>query len=159
MSIFSDLFTVTVQVNPPDEEFMRLSREATEAKKAKDWGRAIDCLRQIKDRVLASGDFPSCMRLPLFLQQAGRFDEAMAEFNLLIQQTKPRIDREFAHALPSVRRSVVASTRMRIYDKMRLACQRQKLPRETERYAKLYEQQRELWAKLKPLAKGGRRDV
>lgn len=152
MSQFSDMFTVTVQVNPPDEEFTRLSREATEAKKANDWDRAIDCLRQIKERVLANGDFPSCTRLPLFLQQAGRFDEAMEEFNLLIHQTKPRIDREFSHALPYARRSVVASSLMRIYDKMRLACQREKRHDDADRYARLYEQHHALWVKLKPFA-------
>lgn len=154
MSLFSDLFTVTVQVSPPDEELRRLNREATEAKKIKDWERAVVCLQLARERMrdsTCSHTLESWLRLPIFLQQAGRFDEAMAEFNLLIQDTKPRIDRELAHALPYARRFSIASSLMRIYDKMRLACQREKLPRETERYAKMSEQQRDIREKLEPL--------
>lgn len=139
---------ITLEVQPPDEELMRLNREATAAKKAKDWTRAVECLRQT---VAKTGE-TSSLRLALFLQQAGRFDEAMTEFNQLIEDARPRAEREFSHLGPYGKRAVVASELMRIYDKMRLACQRQKLPDQVERYAKLYDQQHSILQKLRPLA-------
>lgn len=153
MSQFNDLFTVTVHVKPTDEELMRLNREATAAKKAKDWPRAVECLRL----AIARTGETSSLRLALFLQQAGRFDEAMAEFNLLLSDVKPRIGRELAHAGPYARRSSVACDLMRIYDKIRLACQREKRLGDADRYAGLYEQHRVLWGKLKPLAHAERK--
>jgi hypothetical protein len=97
------------------------------------------------------------LRLPLFLQQAGRFDEAMLEFGELIAEMKPRIAREFGHATANVRRSVVSSELSRLYDKMRLACQREKLAAEAERYATLSKQHRSIRAKLDPIIKAERK--
>lgn len=144
---------ITLEVQPPDEELIRLNREATNAKKIKDWDRAIECLRL----AVARTGSVSSLRLALFLQQAGRFDEAMMEFEMLLQDTKPRVEKELAHAGPYARRSAVASNLMRIYDKMRLACQRQKLPELAAQYGKLHDQHWAIHQKLRPLAQAERK--
>jgi NTP pyrophosphatase (non-canonical NTP hydrolase) len=62
------------------------------------------------------------LRLPMYLQQAGRFDEALIEFKLMLQG-------KWSSA-GAVREKHRVGARLlelvRVYDKMRLACQRQK---------------------------------
>ncbi len=145
---------ITLEVHR-DEELEELHREATAAKKAKDWDRAIDCLRKANDRAGAE-DFGS-MRLPLFLQQAGRFDEAMLEFKQLLAGVENFVELALAHATPTARRAAVASHRFRIYDKMRLACQREKRIEDAAHYTALYQQQRDIYSELHRLVREERR--
>lgn len=105
-----------------DEVLAELNRRATESKHAGDWGAAVALLQQAKAR---QGDMYEDTRLALFLQQAGRFDEAMAEFSWLLEQAHPQCEAEFPHQSTTVRRAAVASRRARIHDKIRLACQRE----------------------------------
>lgn len=157
MSLFSDLFTVTVHVKPPDEELMRLNREATAAKESGDWNLAIFCLRQAREQMLLMGDLPGSLRLPLFLQQAGKFDKAMREFEWLLLGVRSYVRCAFDHASANVRRSVEASHRARIYDKMRLACQREKRPKDAAVWADLREKNRKIKRMLDPLIQAERK--
>ncbi|MCX8016625.1 MAG: hypothetical protein N2690_01790 [Rhodocyclaceae bacterium] len=102
---------------------------------------AIDCLRMAQGimRANTSAAFAvqQWLRLPLFLQQAGLFDEAMAEFERLIEEADGRALSEHAHLPDDIALCTAHSRRARIYDKMRLACKRQKRADLEAHYEKL----------------------
>ncbi|WP_295451972.1 hypothetical protein [uncultured Thiodictyon sp.] len=130
-----------------------LDREATAAKKAKDWDRAITCLRKVNAR---RGE-PSSVRLALYLQQAGRFDESMREFRGLVEAVEPTVNRSLAHATPNGRRASKATHLMQIYDKMALACRREKRVEDAARFAALANEQQAIRAEVSPLVKAERK--
>jgi hypothetical protein len=72
----------------------KLARAATRAKKAGDWAAAIDALRQ---RKAILGVRCADTRLPKYLQQAGRFDEAMAEIDWLAAGSMAWAREQFAY--------------------------------------------------------------
>lgn len=123
--------TVTITlVSNYDAELAELEMQATEFKKAKDWNSAIECLQKAR---LWRGTGTD--RLPLFLQQAGRFDEAMAEFNLLLDEVDANCMAMFGHQPDFIQQGQSLHMRAAIYDKMRLACQREKRIVEAKQYA------------------------
>ena len=69
-------------------------------------------------------DIGRAVRLPLFLQRAGRIDDALTEFERLIRETPLRV----AHFIPraSERECIEHADLAVIYDKMRLALKREK---------------------------------
>lgn len=150
-------FTIDLVVRDPTPEeraVADLHREATRHKQAKDWAAAIACLQRAQALMRThelSNTVETWLRLPLFLQQAGRFEEAMAEFGLLLEEAKPLIARDHAHATANVRRSLLASHLARIHDKMRVACKREKLFEQAAHHEHLAEQQWAVHAKLRPL--------
>lgn len=127
-----------------------LHRNATALKSEGDLDGAINLLLQAK--TLANQNPISCpidswLRLPLFLQQAGRFDEAMAEFNELLEN--PPITREKDSPLELLVLEMLTHADMcAIYDKMRLACDRENRFKESEQYEKLSKKHDREWAKL-----------
>ena len=125
--------TVTI-----DEETAALKREATKLKDIGDWDGAIAALKKARDRT-GSDD----LRLPVFLQQAGKFDEAIAEFNRMLSGADEQYAIEFSHQPEFIQRGQALHAKAAIYDKMRLACKRQKLSDEANRYATLCEEYRE----------------
>lgn len=81
-----------------DEETSALGRQATVLKKAKDWDNAIRTLRKMKERMWYSPvhfGIDAWCRLPLVLQQAGRFEESEQEFEILLAEL-PRLARKFS---------------------------------------------------------------
>lgn len=76
----SDLITHT-------RDLYRLERLATQYKNVNDWNRALSCLYEVKNS-LESMDDPHyadlALRLALYLQQAGRFEEAKFELQSLV---------------------------------------------------------------------------
>jgi tetratricopeptide (TPR) repeat protein len=138
---------------PVKEGFMDIStlhKNATAYKNAGDIENAISLLYQAK--LLANQNPISCpidswLRLPLFLQQAGRFNEAMAEFNDLLEN--PPITREKDSPLePLVLEMLTHADMCAIYDKMRLACDRENRFKESEQYEKLSKKHDREWVKL-----------
>jgi tetratricopeptide (TPR) repeat protein len=121
-----------------DEETSELKREATRLKNVGDWDGAIAALIKAKDRT-DSDD----LRLPIFLQQAGKFDEAMIEFNRILSRVDEQYSREFSHQPVFIQQGQALHAKATIYDKMRLACKRQKLSDEASRYAAICEEYRE----------------
>jgi tetratricopeptide (TPR) repeat protein len=112
-----------------DPETDSLLREATQWADAKEWDRAIACLEKADARMQVSPViYPilTWLRLPLYLQKAGRFDEAMAEFERLMQETPDRIARHFAHRPKAERGKFVRHEKSVIKDKMALAKEREK---------------------------------
>ncbi|WP_329007129.1 hypothetical protein [Pseudomonas aeruginosa] len=79
--------SITVNRSPEKEEAARLGREATALKSSGNLGGAIRCLQEVK-RLMGSNPrgytAQQWLRLPLYLQEAGRFDEAMEEFQELL---------------------------------------------------------------------------
>lgn len=130
--------SIVVNRNPLDERISELHKQAT-AYKGDNWDAAIACLREASDLMRQSNGYPTerWTRLPVFLQQAGRFEEAMAEFERLLTEVESRIATEFDHQSEHVRTMHVHGEYARIYDKIRMVCQRQKLKGEAEKYAKL----------------------
>lgn len=130
---------VSAEVTPDDaastqeasveEEFAALHRKATEFKDAKQWEDAIACLRKAKELVTPSGDGHTVQRLcrlPLFLQQAGHFDEALAEFQELLDNAEAANQYEFGHQRKNVREKFLHLRLSEIYGHMMTACKRQK---------------------------------
>lgn len=73
-----------------DKEISLLEREATTFAK-QNWGKAIECLQKVKllrDSESFIPAFKSYLRLPEYLQRAGRIDEALIEFEDLIEKTQ-----------------------------------------------------------------------
>ena len=147
MGIFSFLFggkkavhvkTPSVEATPVEdtviasedsvyEEFTALHRKATELKSAKQWEEAIACLRKAK--ALAGPDectVQRLCRLPLFLQQAGHFDEALAEFQELLDNAEAANQKEFEHQRKNVWEKFLHLRLSEIYGHMMTACKRQK---------------------------------
>jgi hypothetical protein len=66
-------------------------------------------------------------RLPVFLQQAGRFEEAMQEFNRLLSEVGARVKNEFPDsATPEMIEKYIQLNQDKIYDKMQMVRNRQK---------------------------------
>lgn len=111
-----------------DPETAALLREATQWSDAKEWDRAIACLRQANARMKVSPvSYPvqTWLRLPLYLQKAGRFDEATVEFTKLADETAGRIARAFPHQSKGKQQVFIKQELAVIQDKMRLAKERE----------------------------------
>ncbi len=138
----------------------RLGREATDLKSSGDMDGAIQCLQEVKRLMIANPNgctVQQWLRLPLYLQQAGRFDEAMGEFQeLLISPPVTRDLRATGHRLESrdVLDMLLHSDFAAIYDKMRLACSREGLMEEAERYRRLADEHDLGWQRLNEKVNG-----
>ena len=125
----ADITNLAEETPAEEEDFSALHRTATEFKDAKQWEEAIACLRKAKALVSSSGDGhteQSLCRLPLFLQQAGHFDEALAEFQELLDNAETANQYEFGHQRKNVREKFLLLRLSRIYGHMITACKRQK---------------------------------
>lgn len=112
-----------------EEKSSNLLKEATGKKYDGDLDGAIACLREAyglmsKDATIYPID--TYLRLPLYLQQAGRYAEAIAEFQYLICNTPAIIAEEFSHAPKHTQDSLVAMRYAGIFDKIRLSAYREK---------------------------------
>lgn len=151
------VFSVNVSrdYDAADERIDDLHREATTHKKT-DLNKAIACLVDAKNLMYGKDDrmIEQWLRLPLFLQQAGRFDEAMEQFEELLDMVRPRNERRLSFLNNTTHVELaICSDKMRIYDKMKLACKREKLTDKASFYAGLYDDclalREELSVKLK----------
>lgn len=146
--------SVIFREDPVDAHIAALHREATEHKNV-NWDEAIRCLTEAN--ALTRQRYGHCgiergLRLPLFLQQAGRFKEVMNEFETLLNEVKPSVHQDFSHCSPLVKERIIHAGYQQIYDKMRLACKRQKLPDEAKRYQLLAEEHKEKLEELNALS-------
>ena len=132
-----------VFVRPDSEDEQRIAalhREATEHKASKEWDKAIACLQEaerLKPKVATIYPVKHALRLPLFLQQAGRFDEAMQEFQKLLDGTEARIAHQFSHQKKTVQKKLAHADYADIYKAMSTACKREKRMDLTEKYQNL----------------------
>lgn len=125
-----------------DEVFAALNRQATQARSDGDMDLAVDLLRQAKQR---QGDDYESTRLALYLQHAGCFDEAMAEFDWLLAHVDAQVEASFQHRTPTTRKQFKALMRYKIHDKARLACKREgrsDLEEHHQQLARAYDRER-----------------
>lgn len=124
-------------ISKPDPS--SLLREATQLSGV-DMDAAIACLKCFKEVADTEVyDIKSYLRLPLYLQQAGRFDEAKEEFQFLLDTSKEVTDKNFSHQPEAVRLMLTHARLYTIYDKMRLAYQREGLKEVANEYQRLHE--------------------
>lgn len=129
--------------------YAALNREATVAKSAGDWDQAISLLREAK---AIQGDLYEDARLAKFLQQAGRFDEALAEIQWLLDRANTWAEQHFFHQPRAIRRRQQASYVARTHREAALICKREKRSDLRQHHEA---EQRRWWAireKLTPLA-------
>ena len=88
----------------------------------------ISSLQETNRSILVqSGSTPieTFLRLPLLLQKNGQYADAFTEFERLISIVPAKIAKEFAHISIREQNSLIAMERATIFDKMRLAAQRE----------------------------------
>lgn len=109
--------------HPMESESYQLERQATELKKAGDWDGAIAALRHVK---ALAGDSYEDTRLAKYLQDAGRFEEAMAEIQWLLDRCAQQCRALFGHQ-PEVTMQCQQAGRMAtIHAAAALICKRAK---------------------------------
>lgn len=145
--------TATLEYHKPPHriEADELLKKATALKAKGDWSGAIKCLRKAYAALgddIVNYSAETSLRLPLFLQQAGRFDEAMQEFNRLLSEVEPRLSKGFNHQTGLVRAMLAHAWYAAIYDKMQLACRRERLPERADEYSDIAESHRQKHARL-----------
>jgi hypothetical protein len=102
-----------------DDEYNRLLKEATNKKRSGELDGAITILRSVYDKLNSNGmmfSIETYLRLPLYLQEAGRKDEAWSEFNQLILWVNSK--QRYSPEVTPMEQSI-------IWDKMRLFLQRE----------------------------------
>jgi tetratricopeptide (TPR) repeat protein len=80
-----------------DDKLAELLRQATAFKDKNDWDAALTTLAEAKTLMLVSPvSYPAetWCKYPLYLQQAGRFAEAMTEFQFLLDDLERRARRD-----------------------------------------------------------------
>lgn len=131
----------------------QVGKDATRLKKEGNLDAAISALQEQQRLARAQGVFleaKTLLRLPLYQERAGRFSCALAEFERIL-----RIADTAAEGLgmsnPSATWVAYAAALWRadVYDKMRLACSRQKLQDEAARYTRDCKEQRRAAEKLR----------
>lgn len=142
--------TVKISRNPVHDRIATLSREATTHKDV-NWNVGVTCLQEAAHLMRNSDyyDMSKMLRLPVFLQQAGRFEEAMEEFERLLADAKPIAQKEMANTnLPTAAKRHTHLYYLQIYDKMRTVCKRQKLKDKAEEYRALSEKHKLVYEEL-----------
>lgn len=119
--------TVTAEISVKHSEeairYAALNRNATVAKKAGDWDFAVSLLREAK---ALRGDLYEDDRLAKFLQQSGRFEEAMSEIQWLLDHAHAWAEQNMPHQTRVVRRCQQASHTARVHRAAALICKREK---------------------------------
>lgn len=111
-----------------DDETGRLLREATALSKT-DINQAIATLERARERMMKSPvSYPvdTWLRLPLYLQRAGRTSDALAEIDRLQRETSWRIEHWGGHAMPDIKQTLAEAELARIAIKRDLIVKRAK---------------------------------
>lgn len=129
--------SIEVTKNPVQEKIAALHREAT-THKVSNWPAAVACLQEAVDLMRQHpSDYvlDRWTRLPVFMQQAGQFDEAMQEFERLLSEVEERVKQECQDRVSQAYIEYQTNRNYQtIYDKMRMVCKRQKRPDEAAKY-------------------------
>lgn len=145
-------YSIQVNKNPTSEKIAALHREATTYKEV-NWPAAVTCLqRAVRLMRKHPGNYilDHWTRLPVFLQQAGRFEEAMQEFDRLLNEVEDRVKQESPDdASAAWIEYIVNLNCQKIYDKMRMVCKRQKRLNDVTRYRALSNQYAERVSELR----------
>lgn len=114
------LASLNLSISDNQQRWGQMLKDATAQKKAGDLPRAIETLRKAYREIATSNleySVETFLRLAMYLQAAGRSDEAWAEFNKIITGGYP---------IPALYRPEVGPMILgHVYDKMRLFLQRE----------------------------------
>ncbi|WKS99773.1 hypothetical protein NYR30_00295 [Gallibacterium salpingitidis] len=118
-----ELFSSDLQYHPLEEDFSKiltdddynLAKLATTYKKAGDWNGALVCLYELKDRLYQIEDtdyFQVGLRLALYLQSAGKFEEAKFELDRLLNDIDTIVNLKLSNYLyPDMKNLAFASSK------------------------------------------------
>lgn len=125
------------------DDYWELHKMATAFKTAKDWGGALACLNRAKYLSVTIGsavDVQSLCRLPLFLQQAGKFEEAKFELQELFENADAFAKQQASELNRSqalFQRKFKALFLEYLFDKARLIYKREKELEKSEEFARM----------------------
>lgn len=131
-----------------DEYLADLNRQATAAKDRKDWDSAVQMLRQAKAH---QGEMYQDTRLASFLQQSGLFDEAMAEFEWLLQRVPEQCKAQAASQSQTYLHSCMARRYETVHNAIRIAAKRAKKADLVEKHRALVDTYQSEVEKLEPI--------
>jgi len=107
-----------------DQESSDLMKQATQLQ-GEDIQTAVDALRKAQ-KLLGNGHpILAHLRLPLYLQKAGLYEESIIEFKKLLKKSPRRNSSKFSHQPKETQKYFIALERGVIYNKMRLAAERE----------------------------------
>ncbi|OAI00633.1 hypothetical protein A1353_19545 [Methylomonas methanica] len=135
-------YSVEAASGPVGLRVATLQREAGKYKGA-NLPEAVTCLQEAAELMRQHpSNYPldRWLRLPVILQKAGLFDAAIAEFHQLLDEVEERVKNEAPRQSPAIRQKFAHLNYFQIYEKMSLACDRQKLVNQAQQYAVLAEQ-------------------
>lgn len=131
-----------------DEYLADLNRQATAAKDRKDWDSAVQTLWQVK---VHQGEMYQDTRLASFLQQAGRFDEAMTEFEWLLQRVPEQCKAQTASHSQTHLYACAVRRYETIHNAIRIAAKRAKRLDLVEKHQALVDTYQSESEKLEPI--------
>lgn len=131
-----------------DDHLADLNRQATAAKDRKDWDTAVQMLRQAKAH---QGEMYQDTRLAAYLQQAGRFDEAMAEFEWLLQRVPEQCKAQTASHSQTHLYACAVRRYETIHNAIRIAAKRAKRLGLVEKHQALVDTYQSESEKLEPI--------
>jgi hypothetical protein len=112
-----------------EERAAQLLRDATAKHSDKDFNGAVICLSQAYKLMRDSSiihPIEAYLRLPLYLQKAGRFEESKQKFDVLLAEVDSRVAREFDHQDSQTRKGLAAMEKRGIYKAMSTAYYRER---------------------------------
>ena len=127
-----------------------LDKKATALKKAGDWAGAIKTLRE---RKAIFGIQWRDLKLAKYLQHAGRFDEAMAEIQWLLDHSQRYVAQLLGHRPASVQQSSRAVHCMQVHRAAALICKREGRADLQTHHEHLAERYGAIRARLAPIAR------
>lgn len=105
-----------------DKERYEKERFASQLKQEGDINEACRVLYEISDQYCSIDT-----RLPLYLQQAGRFDESIIEMKKILQNSPKKHNEDFSYLSIDKRNYHLLSHYSHVFDKLRLIHQREKM--------------------------------
>ncbi|WP_320415841.1 hypothetical protein [Methylomonas montana] len=135
-------YSVETASGPIGQRVATLQREAGKYKGAK-LPEAVTCLQEAAKLMRQHpSNYPldRWLRLPVVLQKAGLFDEAIEEFHRLLDEVEERVKNEAPRQRPAIRQKFAHLNYFQIYEKMSLVCKRKKLLEPAARYILLADQ-------------------
>lgn len=134
----------------------QLDRRATALRRAGDWDGAIAALRQRKALLGLQWDND---KLAKYLQRAGRFDEALAEIDWLLEHSQARARELLGHQPVSLQQSQHAGYCARLHASAALICKREGRADLQAQHRRLAERYGAIWQRLEPIARADAKEA
>lgn len=120
------------------KDFGELMKRATAFKRQGNWEDALRCCREAHVMAMSSPNGglseEAWTKYPLYLQQAGRYDEAMRVFRQVVDASDAIIARDLGDQPAFIQRGYAHNLRLIVFDKMRVAAKREKRHDDAEEF-------------------------